>query len=331
LLRLRRHTESRWMSVGLAARGLLGGLAVGLSDMVQRLRADPAVSDHYLRHWERLKPRTVEFAIHASLVAFVSDGLLLEVQEDDRLLARRDEVMDSVWGEIVWLSELGPLVWRRYAALVGGRCEPMLLRGSVLRCAHIAACYMYMKTFKPMFEHPWSVAVGDVQTNLEGLLAAAPETVVEPTARMLRFLLQQEFNMTQLKDALGLVLNVPRGRGASPREHCAGAPHAPSAWDAHFVHPRAPSPNPRLAFSVAGGAGASAVGRSARRAEQAPPRAHLAEARAGGPSLRAGQGRGLLIECSSAVCVDGPGYAHAAGHDPCAACDIGPASASNEP
>jgi hypothetical protein len=231
LLRLRRHTESRWMSVGLAARGLLGALAVGLGDMVAQLRATPGVSDMFLRNWERMSPDVAEFSVHASMVGFIADSLLVEVQEDDRLLSRREELMESVYEELQWIAGLADYVWDRYAALVGGKCEARLLRASVLRCGHVALSYIFFKVFRPMLGHPWSLAVGDIEANMSQLLAAEAASVADPLARKLRALLAQGYNRTLLVDALTLLRSVPWSSVAVEQAHG-------SIALIHRMHPR---------------------------------------------------------------------------------------------
>jgi hypothetical protein len=47
-LRVRNLDDSRWLSLGEAAKGFLAGMLVGLPDLVAFVRQGPAVTDFYL-------------------------------------------------------------------------------------------------------------------------------------------------------------------------------------------------------------------------------------------------------------------------------------------
>ena len=73
------------MTIGAACRTLVAGLMTGLGDLVAAVRRDPSTSEYYIGGFDRLTPTIRQFCAVAAFAAYVSDGFLCEVLEDDRV------------------------------------------------------------------------------------------------------------------------------------------------------------------------------------------------------------------------------------------------------
>lgn len=168
LFRFRRFTESRWATVGEASRGLVGALSVGLEAYVACLRKVPGVSDWHLRGFSRLTPEVKRFVCVAGVAAFIPDGVLVALLQDDRVVQQLPELERALSEEHDWLSHLATPLWRRLASVTEE--TSYALRSDALRVATVVAGYIANNIFKVARSYPWSLAVGDVAENLDRLV-----------------------------------------------------------------------------------------------------------------------------------------------------------------
>ena len=191
LLRMRRFTESRWCTIGPSCRALVGCLAVGLELLVATARKDPHTSDFYISGFSRLTPHVKQYAAIASFIAYVPDGFLGELLEDDRVALRVETFRTAMTEELGWLDRLAPLTWHRLAHVVGSDTMPShVLRTEALLGGHAACSYITEKVLTVAQGMPWCLARGDVDQKLSALgsLSKPPD---DDTATKIHSLLRE--------------------------------------------------------------------------------------------------------------------------------------------
>jgi len=146
-LRVKRFTESRFCSVGPAARAFVLSCLVGLPSLVAETRSDPNVVDFYLSKWDQhFSDKMLRFAIVAGLASWVPEAVLNLTFNDDRLARQAAEVRQAAEEEVRFLVDLPKGVGQRLAGLVkeGDYSE---LREQTLMCAHVAFGYLEHRIF----------------------------------------------------------------------------------------------------------------------------------------------------------------------------------------
>jgi hypothetical protein len=191
LLRLKRFTESRWCTIGPSCRALVGCLAVGLELLVAISRKDPHTSEFYISGFSRLTPHVKQYAVLASFIAYVPDGFLIELLEDDRVASRVEVLNTAMIDELGWLDALAPLTWRRLEHVAGSDTLPSyVLRTEVMLGAQVACSYITEKVFTVARGMPWCLTRGDVDQKLSDLasLSTPPD---DDTATKIHSLLRE--------------------------------------------------------------------------------------------------------------------------------------------
>ena len=87
VLRIKRFTDSRWCTVGQCCRTLVASLLLGIDDLVAVIRSGGA-SDYFIGGFMRLTPDMKRFCVICAFSSYVSDGVLGELLEDDRIVRR---------------------------------------------------------------------------------------------------------------------------------------------------------------------------------------------------------------------------------------------------
>ena len=110
-MRWRRFSDTRWCGIGVAARGLLKSLSIGLESLVANTRADKRVSDYFLHGFSRLSQTVKRYVATAAAATRPGEAFLLEVLRDDRLSRRVSDVHGAFNEELLYLESLAQDVW----------------------------------------------------------------------------------------------------------------------------------------------------------------------------------------------------------------------------
>ena len=94
LMKWRKFTDSRWVTVGASSRLLLLSLSVGMEDLAQMTRVCPNVSDYHLHGFEKLTKPVAAYVVVAGLAAYPVEAFSLELLEDDRMRRAPREFQD---------------------------------------------------------------------------------------------------------------------------------------------------------------------------------------------------------------------------------------------
>ena len=171
--RFRRFTESRWLSLGFSARGLLGSLLLGLDDLTAHIFAVPSVSHYYLTGFQFFGEDSRKLVLVTALSSRPSDEALSLLMRDDRVplilpaledkLARGVGFVECLSQELVdWIAPFGGF---------SGRA----LRNKIVAAAHAQAAY-FMRRLRAAREPPFSLIHGDRLQNVQGLLVGERPT-----------------------------------------------------------------------------------------------------------------------------------------------------------
>ena len=209
-------SESRWITVGSSTRTLVAGLLTGLKALVAYIRFETSASDYHIHGFARLeKPAATKFLVTASLVSFVPDGALQEIMEDSRVAMRYAEIKDALFDELDWLQGIGLPVWDRLASVCGD--TGFSLRSAVLSCGHKAAAFFDYRVLSKINKLPWSLAMGDQDSNINELISGPPPT--ELVANKIYKLAKFGYNRKKLKLGLDLLLDCNWATGATEQAH----------------------------------------------------------------------------------------------------------------
>lgn len=186
VFRVRKFTDSRWLTIGDNCRSLTAALHLGIADLVQAARSDPKTSDFYLHGFARLAPEVERWAALAGFTACVRDAALAEVLEDDRVELSVIPICQVMNEEIFWLDRLDTFTWERLAARLPGH-TPQALRSDALKDAHTACAFFQRRVAIPASKYPWSLVQGNIQAKLSHL-CDGPDQCEETTSKIQQLL-----------------------------------------------------------------------------------------------------------------------------------------------
>ena len=84
-----------------------------------------------------------------------------------RLCRRLLELEETVREKLAWLVSLPEYVWSEVSSVVG--CSSAQLRSDSLIAANVSAAFIEFRVFREAHKLPWSLAIGDVDSNLTEL------------------------------------------------------------------------------------------------------------------------------------------------------------------
>ena len=230
-MRWRHFSESRWCGIGVAARGLLRSLSIGLESLVSDTRAGKAVSDFYLGGFGRLSSAVKSYLATAAAATRPAEAFLLEVLEDDRLGRRTSEVHGALNGELRYLEDIASDVWVAVAFVVG---KPLshVVRHSALHAAHTSHAYITNKVFDELRQQPWNLVAMEPSEALDIIANMSDEDIEHKLVRQIKNLQQLGRPQKVLEDALLLMREVSWTTRAAEQSHA-------SITRVHRHHPEA--------------------------------------------------------------------------------------------
>ena len=213
------------------------GLLSGVLDLAKAVIADPEASKHHVSGVARLSLKgRRKFAVMAAMSAYPSDTLLTELLEDDRVAKRLPHLEQCLEDEMNWVSDLAEPVWELLNLAAGGDGADMgerssrELRSDTLAAAHASVAFASLRVFRPAKQHPWSLAQGDIDQNLE-TLQQLQEAPAEPTTQKIWRLVKIGFSRATLVTVKGIELFREIGWSSTSIEQQHG-----SASTAHRYH-----------------------------------------------------------------------------------------------
>ena len=178
LCRWRTFALSRWLTLGSSCKSLVWGLCIGLEHWVRITIADPNTPSTLLGGFTRLTFRLKKFTVLATVVSCLPEAVIAELLVDDRVARHAEKLRLIMQEEVQWVESLPSAVWSSLADVVGGEIQHGELRHEAVRATHVAAAYGTHKVFKVVDSYPWTLATGDIASNLRKL-GASPEPIAD--------------------------------------------------------------------------------------------------------------------------------------------------------
>ena len=123
---------------------VLTSLCCGLDELIQRTRASQHCTDFYLRGGRRLNYELKFYMAVAAASSWVSEGVLNNNVDDDRLLRKYTDHGKSLLQDVCFAEHVSQFKWARLAALVGGETTAGMLSSDAVRAAHVCSGFMVM-------------------------------------------------------------------------------------------------------------------------------------------------------------------------------------------
>ena len=216
VFRFKQFTHSRWLTVGTSMRTLVASCALGLQGLWRWTTSDPAVSMYYLGGFIRLSLPMLRYGVIASIASRASECLALDLLEDDRAVRQICVYEATVQDELNWIARLPTGVWDVLGQLTEAAAGSSNLRSDCLDAAFAASAYVHQNFFSQVRCLPWTLAMGNVEDNVEVLARGGQPT--EEVAGKIWELCRLQCNKAELVEAITM-LRVPMddclGRAAS--------------------------------------------------------------------------------------------------------------------
>lgn len=195
----RRFSESRWLTLGSSSRCLIASLLLGLPSLVGDIMASSS-SRYYISGFQHLDASVKEVASIIATSSFISDSVMAQLLDDDRVVHRIEILEGEVYEELAYTSAIDMNVFEVIGEAVGWT-------GARLRHEAVASALtqggFIMSRLRVARRLPWSLAIGDLQHNLDSLSSGPPPA--EETAAKVFGLLGLGYNRQALAEGLRLM------------------------------------------------------------------------------------------------------------------------------
>ena len=208
LAKFERFTVSRWLQVGTQSKVQIACLAIGIEHWFGLVLADKKCSKFHIGGFRTLQNDGVRrFLLIAALSSWPMDTFMRLVLTDDRLAMHAPEYRAAVLEELEYLCHIMPSVWQLLVCVTGLDLQPGHVRDLVLRSANVSVAYLLDRCLDDAEGLPWSLCVGNIQDNLQSLVAGRPP-VPGSTAAKLSVLVRLGFNSVVLEEAVQCIGHV---------------------------------------------------------------------------------------------------------------------------
>lgn len=186
LWKFRPFTESRWLSVGSAAKSMVAASLTGLSEFIAWVLRKPSVSGYYLNGFNRINNEGWKFLVQAAVVSSVADAGMAELLKDNRLASTLDAVKSKLRSSMQSMTEADGFMWAQFASVCG--MLPPELRSACVRAGHKVIAFFRDRALSAAEGLPWSLCRGDISANLDALQVGPrpPEKVAAQLQDLLR-------------------------------------------------------------------------------------------------------------------------------------------------
>ena len=212
VLRFRKFTDSRWLTVGESCRRLITGQLLGLSALVDVIRRTPHASDWYIHgYWDNNSANIRRFAAIAALASGPIDAALLLILEDHRLAGKYRTIDEELQKHYRWLTRVQDSTWSLVAASIGSDdVSAESIRSDCLMAATAAAGFLYDRCLRHLLDYPWCLCEGNISENLDQLAAKEllPAGTDDTTVKIWK-LARRGIDRQDMVNAVSLLAEVP--------------------------------------------------------------------------------------------------------------------------
>lgn len=228
VMKFSRFSDSRWGSMAACSRTLLASVECGLDELFRITRDDPTAVGRsaHLTGYARFTAAIRVFAGVTAMCGYITDVVLFDLMQDDRLGLRVDDVEDEMAREMIFLENVPDAVWDRLAHLSRPDAHPSVLKSDCIRAGHIACSYMYERFVREARGYPWRLARGAVEQNIEELVELPKSAVrdLDPLTMKVRTLGRKRIvNASLLADTVRMLLQIQWSTLAVEQAHGSAA------------------------------------------------------------------------------------------------------------
>lgn len=215
----RRFTESRWASIGPAARSAMAGRLSGLDHLVRAMLDDKEEGNYLLSGYRRMSPEVAEFLGVTALYTRPAESHVRSVLEDGRVAKTLDTLVENVQEQWEYLNDLALTTWTSFADACGVTMDEY--RHLVLSRALASIAFLEFRVYSVAKALPYSLLRGDIDENLAAL-QRGPD-VEEPIAAKIQYLLRRGESVEWIKGALELLRHTVWSGAVAEQQHASAA------------------------------------------------------------------------------------------------------------
>jgi hypothetical protein len=204
--KIKKFSESRWLSVGRSARSMVASHLTGLGSLLDFARQKPSVSGYYVNGFFRLSDDHWLFLVKAAIVAAVPESAQLSLFKDSRVALTALSIKNDISQALQRIANFPAGVWSKMGEV--GHIDPLQLRSDCISSAHTAAGFLDYRFLDHANQLPWSLCRGDISSNLQKLKGGScPEN--SEVGEKVWHLLQQGYPESTLKSMVTLLADCP--------------------------------------------------------------------------------------------------------------------------
>ena len=188
--RWRQFCETRWGAKGECDRMHCVSFQCGIEGLVPLVVADKTILHTDIGGFRRLTPALKKYFSVGAISSFAAESILCSLLADDRLLMKVEHLKESLADEIAYIQNLSDYPYDCIAGCCGDDFNGTMLRDACSKVAITSAAYMNEHLFRQTETYPLSLAVGNVEENVDRLMADTTD-IKEPTTRKIKRLLQE--------------------------------------------------------------------------------------------------------------------------------------------
>ena len=213
-------SETRWCTLGRAARLFVRSACTGVDAAYKQLVDDPLCSAANLAGFRYIDPTVRKLFAVAAIGTIPGEAFVREMLKDDRLLRNSGLYLDAVHRHMRSHALLPDLVWARVAAMCGMTADDY--KHEVIVCFCVSFGYLHRTVFRDLSYQPLSLTQNDIEANVAALAENRIVAEDERVHRMKR-LLDAGVPQEALVQALMLLRECPMSTKMVEEAHASGA------------------------------------------------------------------------------------------------------------
>ena len=149
--RFAHFSESRWLTVGNSCRTMLVAFLTGIAGLVKLIKKE-STSFWYLRGFDRLDVRRLEFLVTCGVVSRLPELLQVGLMKDNRVAQTADSLWEAAARMMKWVVDLPESTY----ALLGELCQRpgSAMKDICINAAHISFHFFYRRVLVPAGQLP---------------------------------------------------------------------------------------------------------------------------------------------------------------------------------
>ena len=203
IMRYKKWSESRWVTIGTNCKSIVASLLVGIVDLTNYIRARPRESEWFIKGMDRLQSQERQFFVVAAIVSHLSDSVLCNLLEDGRLTLTIDAVLGELSDEQSFATMIPDAIFE--VLLVAAGISSLALRTEATAGVFTSAAFLQHR-LRSVQKLPWTLCGPGKQAKLEAF-ARGPEPSGGVEAKIHK-LLAIGYPMVELIDALVVMENI---------------------------------------------------------------------------------------------------------------------------